>query len=145
MVLLEALRLYSPAVELVRQGLENMKCGSIMIPKNTTVTIPVLMIHRDKKLWGEDADEFNPLRFMNGITNAAKHPNAFLAFGLGPRTCVGQTLALLEAKTVMAMMLRKYAFSLSAEYKHTPVDNISLQPQHGLPVILKPLALKHNN
>ncbi|KAK9202066.1 hypothetical protein WN944_017275 [Citrus x changshan-huyou] len=57
MVLLEALRLYSP-------------------------------IQKDKKYWIEDAEEFSPLRFINGVTKAARNPNAMLAFGAGPRACI---------------------------------------------------------
>ena len=139
MVLLETLRLYCPVIELLREASEDMKLGNLLIPKETVLAIPLAMIHRSKEYWGEDANEFNPLRFINGVSKAAKHPNALLPFSVGPRTCIGQNFAMLEAKTVMALILQRFSWSLSPDYKHAPVNNLTLQPQHGLHIIAKPL------
>ncbi|CAK8572644.1 unnamed protein product [Lathyrus sativus] len=141
MVLLEALRLYCPAVELERMASKDMKLGDLMIPRGTHLMIPITMIHRSKEYWGEDSNEFNPMRFINGVSKAAKHPNALLAFSMGPRNCIGQNFAMMEAKTVMVLILQRFSWSLSPDYQHAPVNNLILQPQHGLPIILKPLQL----
>ncbi|CAJ2628945.1 unnamed protein product [Trifolium pratense] len=141
MVLLEALRLYCPAIELERMTSKDMKLGNLMIPKGTCIKIPITMIHRSTKYWGEDANEFNPMRFINGISKAANHPNALLAFSIGPRNCIGQNFAMLEAKTVLTLILQRFSWSLSPEYQHAPVNFLTLQPQHGLPIIIKPLEL----
>ncbi|XVF33010.1 hypothetical protein REPUB_Repub17cG0131600 [Reevesia pubescens] len=141
MVLLEVLRLYCPVIMLVREASEDMKLGNLMIPKHTLLTIPIVMIHRRKEYWGEDANEFNPLRFRNGISKAAKHPNALLGFSIGPRACIGQNFAMLESKAVLALILQRFSFSLSPDYQHAPIDNITLQPEHGLPIILKLLNM----
>lgn len=140
MVLLETLRLYCPVLMILREAAKDMNLGDITIPKGTAVTIPFTIIHRKKELWGDDASEFNPLRFENGITKAAKHPNALLAFSVGPRACVGQNFAMLEAKMVIAVILQRFSFSLSEDYKHKPADLLTLQPQEGLPIVLKALA-----
>lgn len=141
MVLLEALRLYSPVMLMIRQASKDMNLGSLMIPKDTILTLPIAIIHRNKELWGDDANKFNPLRFENGITKAAKHPNAMLAFSVGPRACVGQNFAMLEAKLVIALILQRFSFSLSPDYKHKPADLLTLQPESGLPIVFKPLAV----
>ncbi|XP_022769769.1 cytochrome P450 709B2-like isoform X2 [Durio zibethinus] len=141
MVLLEILRLYCPAIALVREASEDMKLGNLMIPKHTRLTIPIVKIHRSKEYWGEDANEFNPLRFKGGISKAAKHPNALMGFSVGPRTCIGQNFAMLEAKAVLALILQRFSFSLSPDYKHAPTDVLTLQPEHGLPIIIKPLNM----
>ncbi|XVF22214.1 hypothetical protein REPUB_Repub12eG0154400 [Reevesia pubescens] len=141
MVLLEVLRLYCPAIDLIREVTEDMKLGNLMIPKHTLITIPIVKIHHSKEYWGEDANEFDPLRFRNGVSKAAKHPNAFMAFSLGPRACIGQNFSMLEAKAVLALILQRLSFSLSPDYKHAPIDNLSLQPEHGLPIIIKPLKM----
>ncbi|KAI9181551.1 hypothetical protein LWI28_016065 [Acer negundo] len=139
MVFLEALRLYCPVIRLFRQGSEDTSIGNLMIPRDTCIEIALVEIHRSEKYWGEDAKEFNPLRFINGISQAAKHPNALLEFGFGPRTCIGQNLAMLAGKTTITLILQRFSLSLSPEYKHTPVDNLLLEPQFGLPIVAKPL------
>ncbi|KAM7276000.1 hypothetical protein ACFE04_017866 [Oxalis oulophora] len=139
MVLLETLRLYGPVMLMIRKASEDLTLKNLVIPKGTCITIPIMQIHHSKEYWGEDVNEFNPLRFADGISRATKHPNAMLAFSMGPRACIGQTFATLEAKTVIALILQRFSFSLSPEYKHTPVDHLTLQPQFGLPVIMKPL------
>ncbi|KAL5068942.1 hypothetical protein RYX36_019829 [Vicia faba] len=141
MVLLETLRLYCPVIELERMSLKDMKLGDLMIPRGTCLMIPVTMIHRSKEYWGEDSNEFNPMRFINGVSKAAKHPNALLAFSVGPRNCIGQNFSMMEAKTVMALILQRFSWSLSPDYQHAPVNNLSLQPQHGLPIIIKLVQL----
>ena len=56
-----------------------MAAGEIEIPKGLGIIIHFAIMHRDKKVWGDDADEFNPLRFQNGVTKAAKVPHALLS------------------------------------------------------------------
>ncbi|KAI3839234.1 hypothetical protein MKX03_032864 [Papaver bracteatum] len=141
MVILEVLRLYCPVISLVRVASEDMKLGKLMIPKDTMVTIPLAMIHKSKMQWGEDANEFNPWRFSQGVSKAAKHPNALLAFSVGPRAYIGQNFSMMEAKLVIALILQRFSFSLSSTYIHAPVDNLTLQPQFGLPVVLKSLGV----
>lgn len=139
MVLMESLRLYGPVVNIIRSASKDMKLGNLDIPKGTTVMLPILKMHRDKAVWGSDGDKFNPIRFENGVSRAANHPNALLAFSIGPRACIGQNFAMMEAKTVLAMILQRFRFNLSDDYKHAPVDYITLQPQYGLPVVLQPI------
>ncbi|KFK37455.1 hypothetical protein AALP_AA4G259400 [Arabis alpina] len=139
MVLMEALRLYGPVLNMIRSASEDVNLGNLKIPKGTTIVLPFVKMHSDKAVWGNDGDKFNPLRFENGVSRAANHPNAFLAFSMGPRTCIGQNFAMLEAKTVLAMILQRFRLNLSSEYKHAPADHLTLQPQYGLPVILQPI------
>uniref|UniRef100_A0A0E0EEX3 Cytochrome P450 n=1 Tax=Oryza meridionalis TaxID=40149 RepID=A0A0E0EEX3_9ORYZ len=107
MFLLETLRLYGPVSVIMRRAGTDVKLGSIKVPKGTILTIPIATIHRDKEVWGEDADEFKLERFENGVLKAAKHPNALLSFSIGPRSCIGQNFAMIEAKTVIAMILQR--------------------------------------
>ncbi|RRT34667.1 hypothetical protein B296_00042567 [Ensete ventricosum] len=142
MVLLEALRIYSPVALLRRKAAKDVTLGNINIKKNTLLMMPIAVVHRNKEVWGDDANEFNPLRFENGILKAAAHPSAFLSFSIGPRACIGQNFAMLEAKTVIAMILQRFSFSLSPKYKHAPIDSATmLQPQYGVPIVLRPLHL----
>lgn len=101
-----------------------------------------MQLHRSKEYWGEDANDFNPLRFKNGVSQAAKHPNAFLGFGMGPRTCLGQNFAMLEVKLVLSLLLQRFSFFLSPEYKHAPANYLTMEAQYGVPTIVKPLLSK---
>ncbi|VAI24394.1 unnamed protein product [Triticum turgidum subsp. durum] len=141
MFLLETLRLYSPLSTIQRKAGLDLEVGGITVPKGTVLTIPIASIHRDKEVWGEDAHEFNPLRFENGVTRAANHPNAFLSFSGGPRSCIGQNFAMIEAKIVIVMILQRFSFFLSPKYVHAPMDVITLRPKFGLPMVLKSLEM----
>ncbi|CAN6306495.1 unnamed protein product [Urochloa humidicola] len=96
------------------------------------------MLHGDKEVWGPDADEFKPMRFDHGTTKAAKDPKALLSFSLGPRSCIGQSLAIMEAQIVIATIPQKFSFSLSPKYVHKPKYSIiSLTPKLGMPLVVK--------
>lgn len=136
MILNEALRLYPPVAVIRRQTYKPMKLGSLSLPAGIQLILPILAIHHDPTFWGNDAKEFNPSRFGQGIAKAAKHPLAFMPFGIGPRICVGQNFALLEAKVVLAMILQKFSFVTSPSYAHAPHLVVTMQPQHGAQVIL---------
>jgi cytochrome P450 len=138
MVLLETLRLYGPALFMQRKPVTDITVGSKKLPKGVAVVIPIPIMHREE-VWGDDAGGFNPLRFENGVTRAGKVPHAMLAFSMGPRSCIGQDLAMLEAKATLALMLQKFSFTLSPGYVHAPADVFSLKLKFGLPVILRRL------
>lgn len=139
MVLNEALRLYPPGVALLRQASKDVMLGSIRVPAKTMILMPIIDLHCDPLMWGPDALEFNPERFSGGITNACKTPLAFFPFSMGPRICLGQNFALLEARAILAMMLQRFRFSLSLGYKHCPISMVTLQPQHGMQIIFEKL------
>ncbi|KAJ1391416.1 Cytochrome P450 [Sesbania bispinosa] len=135
MVINESMRLYPPASVLPRMAFEDMVLGDLYIPKGLSIWIPVLAIHHSEKLWGKDANEFNPERF----TSKSFIPGRFLPFASGPRNCVGQAFALMEAKIILAMLISKFSFTISENYRHAPVVVLTIKPKYGVQVCLKPL------
>ncbi|KAL6909757.1 hypothetical protein ACP4OV_001416 [Aristida adscensionis] len=139
MVLYEVLRLYTPLTALHRRTNKPTELGGIRYPAGVVLTLPLLCVHHDKDVWGPDADKFKPERFADGIFRASREAPAFFPFGWGPRICVAQNFALLEAKIGLAMILQRFTFELSPAYSHAPVSVGLLKPEHGAQIRLKSL------
>ncbi|KAL1167452.1 hypothetical protein V6Z11_A05G019600 [Gossypium hirsutum] len=139
MILNESLRLYPPTIATIRRAKIDAKLGGYMIPRDTELLIPILAVHHDQTIWGNDANEFNPARFSEGVARAAKHPVGFIPFGLGVRTCIGQNLAILQAKLTLSIILQRFSFRLAPTYQHAPTVLMLLYPQYGAPIIFQPL------
>ncbi|TVU35862.1 hypothetical protein EJB05_17769, partial [Eragrostis curvula] len=137
MVLYEVLRFYPPVVNMNRRTHRHTELGGVTYPPGVMLVMPVMFIYRDPALWGDDAGEFNPGRFAEGVSKACKDPGAFVPFSWGPRICIGQNFALVEAKMAVCMMLQRFAFELSPAYVHAPYTVLTLHPQHGVPVRLR--------
>ncbi|EES01121.1 hypothetical protein BDA96_03G248300 [Sorghum bicolor] len=140
MILYEVLRLYPPVVQLDRQTYTEVELGGVTYPPGVLLSLPIVFIHHDKDVWGEDADEFRPERFKDGISKASKDSPAFFPFGWGPRICVGQSFALVEAKMALTSILQHFSFGLSQSYTHAPFPVSTLQPEHGAHIMLKKLS-----
>ncbi|XP_057865299.2 cytochrome P450 CYP72A616 [Cryptomeria japonica] len=139
MILYEVLRLYPPAIVLPRKAYKKMQLGNLIIPAGIELMLKSIMVHHDVKLWGNDVKEFNPLRFSEGISKASTHPTAFISFGFGPRTCIGQNFALIEAKVILIMILQHFSFSISPTYVHAPATIFTLRPLHGAQIMFQKL------
>ncbi|KAL6888864.1 hypothetical protein ACP4OV_009890 [Aristida adscensionis] len=141
MIINETLRLYPPAVATIRRAKMDVRLSDgCMIPRDMELLIPIMAIHHDTRFWGLDAAQFNPARFADGTMRAAKHPFAFIPFGLGARMCIGRNLARLEAKLTLAILLQRFEIRASPNYVHAPTVLMLLYPQYGAPVIFRPVS-----
>ena len=109
-VLYESLRLSPPAPggpsRILSEEVKLEKFG-VTLAKGTNFYTPLYTIHRLKRYWGEDAEEFKPERWAN---EEQFHPCQFMPFGAGLRTCLGQNFAKQEIKLLLCALLKRYEF-----------------------------------
>ncbi|KAJ0257198.1 Cytochrome P450 72C1 [Hirschfeldia incana] len=137
MILHEVLRLYSPAYFTCRVTKQEVKLEKFSLPEGVVVTIPMLLVHHDPDLWGDDVKQFKPERFVNGVASATKGRLSFLPFSSGPRTCIGQNFSMLQAKLFVAKVLQRFSVELSPSYTHAPFPAATTFPQHGAHLIIR--------
>ncbi|XP_026471358.1 cytochrome P450 4C1-like [Ctenocephalides felis] len=105
----EVLRLY-PSVPLIsRYNEEPLQLSKHLLPAGQTVHIHIFDLHRDATIYPEP-ERFDPDRFLPEQC-AQRHPFAYIPFSAGPRNCIGQKFVLLEMKSVLSGILRKYTLS----------------------------------
>ncbi|KAK2983900.1 hypothetical protein RJ640_008059 [Escallonia rubra] len=140
MVVNETLRLYPPASNLTKKVQRKVKLGKLVLPANMNVYIPIMALHHDPKIWGNDAHLFNPERFSEGVNKATNNsPASYIPFSMGPRTCVGLNFAINEAKITLAMILQRYKFTLSPNHIHSPTQMLLVRPGRGVRITLHSL------
>eukprot|EP00519_Triparma_laevis_P005933 CAMPEP_0182513464 /NCGR_PEP_ID=MMETSP1321-20130603/34026_1 /TAXON_ID=91990 /ORGANISM="Bolidomonas sp., Strain RCC1657" /LENGTH=420 /DNA_ID=CAMNT_0024720485 /DNA_START=93 /DNA_END=1355 /DNA_ORIENTATION=+ len=134
-VMKEVLRLYTviPFVNRTTVKDVNLRENNMKIPSGTTCLVPLCLMNRDPDVW-EDPNEFRPERFEGlGISdNSAKH--GYLPFGYGSRTCIGNTLALIEGNIMFALLMQKLTFKKAEDFKPKITAGISLVSSNGIRV-----------
>lgn len=74
-----------------------------------------LETHKDKRYWGDDAEEFKPERFLD--ENFKKvHPYAYFPFSKGPRTCIGYRYAWMVMRVFLSKFIMKYRVTTDLKY-----------------------------
>ncbi|KAI3993729.1 hypothetical protein MKX01_002742 [Papaver californicum] len=136
MVIQETLRLHPPAMFVSREAFKDVTIGDINVPKGVAVWLPLVTLHRDPKLWGPDAGDFNPDRWLQGTAGACTVPQVYMPFGVGPRICLGQNFAVIELKIILSLILSKFSFTLSPQYRHSPACRLTLEPEYGVDLIV---------
>lgn len=129
-VLDETLRLWPTAPLFTRAPFaDTVLGGRYTIPAGTAASILIPMLHRDRTVWGEDAEEFNPDHFTDE-RKAALPPNAYKPFGTGMRACIGRQFALQEATLVLGMLLQRFEFVDHRDYQLETITSLTVKPKN---------------
>jgi cytochrome P450 len=131
-VIKEAMRLYPPAGGVTRQPIHDIELGGYPIAKGSTIAISTYVMHHDPALY-PDPDRFDPDRFTP--ENEANLPKyAYLPFGGGPRVCIGNSFALLEARLILLTVLQRFRLHLAPGQTVRAQQVFTLRPKGGLPM-----------
>lgn len=142
----EAMRLFTPVPMLAKTTTQPRAFAGSTIPAGTKVMVCCVALHSDESIWGEDVGEFRPERHNRRTMPASLrkvYPYAFVPFSVGQRECIGRRLALIEAKTILAYILRHFSFALAPGQTSSPVTDsymIPLRPEGGLRLTVTPRA-----
>lgn len=116
MVIKESMRLLPPVPLIGRETLEELELNDLVVPKGVTLLINFFNLHRRKDIWGPDAEDFNPDRFLPENV-AQRHSHSFLPFSGGPRSCIGKSYAMLAIKTLLMKFIFKNKVTTDLVYK----------------------------
>ena len=134
-VIKEALRMH-PAVGLLLERVVpfgGAELGDIFLPEGTIVGMNPWVAARDKAVYGDDAYQFRPERWLEASEQKLKFMDRnFLAFGAGARTCLGKNISLLEMSKLLPQVLRRFEFELAEPEKEWKLHDFWFVRQTGL-------------
>jgi cytochrome P450 len=130
MVVKESMRLYPPAYSFGRMSIEDVNIGGYDLPANCDINIFSYTAHRDPRWWDEP-EAFRPERFSP--ENEKLIPRyAYFPFGGGPRICIGNSFAMMEARLMLATMAQQFQLRLKPGQKVELDPLITLRPLGGM-------------
>ena len=127
MVIREALRLYPPGPAFAREPIENVAIGGYDVPKGSIVMISPYALHRNERFFA-NPEQFEPDRFAAGWEERVPR-YAYLPFGGGPRVCIGNAFAMMEARLILATVAQHYKLSLEPNEEVAAVQMVTLRPK----------------
>jgi cytochrome P450 len=134
-VIMESMRLYPPAYLIGREPTATMELGGYTLRRGTTIFIAQWVTHRDPRFFDEP-NKFRPERWaeekINQLPKCAYYP-----FGRGPRICIGNHFAMMEAVLILATIGQRFRFTLEPDGEVEPMPMITLRPFPGIPAVLK--------
>ncbi|KAL8849856.1 MAG: hypothetical protein Q9221_005194 [Calogaya cf. arnoldii] len=137
----EVLRLHPPATLTMREAAKNTTICGHYVPKGTKIVLCPGAVNSSKALWGEDAMEFKPERWLApGQANSGGAPSnyAFLTFLHGPRSCIGQAFAKAEFAILLAGLVGRFEMELEDPEAVLKIrTGITARPNGGINVRMR--------
>jgi cytochrome P450 len=133
-VVQESMRLYPPVWLVMRRCERDDVIAGYRVPAHDFIALPPFIIHRDPKLF-ENPEGFDPDRFLG--ERAAQIPRfGYLPFSAGPRVCIGNGFALMEAQLVLASLVQRFRLDLVPGHRVELHAAVTLRPRHGMRMTL---------
>ncbi len=130
MVVTESMRLYPPAYGIGRQAVKATEIAGHAFARSDIFVAPTWVVHRDPR-WFEEPEAFRPERWAGDL--ARRLPRfAYFPFGGGPRQCIGNSFAQMEAVLLLAAIAQRFQLSLVPGQRITPTPYVTLRPEPGI-------------
>jgi len=126
----EAMRLYPPVYLVGRETIRETELGGYRLPAATVLLMSQWVVHRDPRHFPDPAS-FRPERWTEPMGRALPR-FAYFPFGGGPRICIGQPLALMEAKLVLATICQRFRLSDASAAPVHPYAEVTLRPNRPI-------------
>jgi cytochrome P450 len=134
-VLAESMRLYPPAWGMARLAKEPVEVAGYKLVPGNGIACAQWVVHRDPR-WFEEPEKFFPERWEGDL--AKRLPRfAYFPFGGGPRQCIGNSFALMEATLILATVAQRFRFRIDENHPVKPLASITLRPAHGIRAMLE--------
>ncbi len=137
----EVLRVYAPVPVTLREAGNDTSIMGQYVPKGTKIVLSAWAINLSTELWGPDAAEFKPDRWMGpgrANTGGAESNYAFMTFIHGPRSCIGQAFAKAEFACLLASIVGRFEMELEDPDREVEVKGgVTSRPKGGLPVRMR--------
>ncbi|XP_078374662.1 cholesterol 24-hydroxylase-like [Oculina patagonica] len=130
LVIKETLRLHPPGAGTLRTSEKDQEIGGYKIPANTAIMVSTFVSSHSPEYW-TNPEEFNPYRFDDEELVKRSHYTTF-PFSLGPRNCIGQNFAQIEAKVLLSRFLQTFKFSLVPGQSRKVLERVTLRPKDGV-------------
>jgi cytochrome P450 len=131
-VIAESMRLFPPAWILSRTLTADADFGRWHAPAGTIVAVSPLLLHHDAR-WFGDPERFDPSRWLDGRRDVVPR-HAYMPFGTGPRSCIGEQFAWAEATTALAVICSRWTARTMSGATVTPQYRVTMRPSPGLPM-----------
>jgi len=131
----ETLRLYPPAWVMSRRAAEDVEIGGYTVPAGSNVIVSPWVTHRDGRFF-PNPQSFDPERWTPDNEQALPK-FAYFPFGGGPRVCIGNQFALMEAAILLASVAQRYQITMASDSTVEPMPSITLRPANGVHVQLR--------
>jgi cytochrome P450 len=135
-VVTETLRLYPPVIALGREATTDCRIGGYPVKKGSSLVMSPWVLHRDPRYF-EEPEHFDPDRWANDLSQRLPR-FAYFPFGGGPRLCLGNGFAMMEATLVLATMLQQRHLRLLPGQVVTPAVSPTLRPKDGIRMVSEP-------
>lgn len=143
----EVLRLYPTIPVTARLSIRDTTVAGVYIPKGTMIFVVPWAINRNPQLWGDDAEDFVPNRWIDKSTGRATMNGgadskfSFLTFLHGPRSCIGERFARAELRALLAAFVGHFEMEMADSNEEVIVGGtITSKPVNGMRLKLKPVT-----